>query len=85
MTINNIAPFNAENTANGWTLALDYSFVPDIDYNDYDNSFYPNAAVLAGCYDVINENTIVGFALYENKASDFGPIGPCLGFGDMFN
>lgn len=82
MTINNIMPFS---TTNGWTMAFDYSFMPNVNYNNPAISFYPNAAVLAGCYDVIDSNTIVGFALYENKNSQFGPVGPCLGFGDMFN
>ena len=84
--INSIAPFA---TNDGWTLAIDYQFMPDVNYNVPSSNFYPNAAVLAGCYDVIpgenNTSSIVGFALYENRNSQYGAIGPCVGFGDMFN
>ena len=70
-----ITPF-ANN--DGFTLMIDYEF--DANQPSINNK----AAVLLGCY-AKNGGNITGFALYNNKNTNYGSAGIRVGYGDMFS
>ena len=83
--ITDVQPFNSTNDA--FTIAIDYSFNPEFDYDHGGdpNRNSPTVGVLASCYEQnLTTNTAGGFVLYYNLNSSAGTIGPRLGFGDIF-